>query len=53
MEQDPEKKEALKIKLLEETFPFYFSRFDKMLQDNNGHFGSKVISVNKQILQKC
>ncbi|GBP76987.1 Glutathione S-transferase [Eumeta japonica] len=41
-EQDETKKAALKKELVEETMPFYFSKFDKMLKENKGHFGKKL-----------
>ncbi|XP_038219553.1 glutathione S-transferase-like [Zerene cesonia] len=41
-ESDPAKKEAIKKELLEETVNFYFSRFEKELKKNNGHFSKKL-----------
>lgn len=43
MEQDPFKKEEKKAKLMRETIPFYLSKFEKMLRENNGFsVGSEV-----------
>ncbi|KAJ8924704.1 hypothetical protein NQ315_000855 [Exocentrus adspersus] len=36
MEQDPIKKEEKKAKLMKETIPFYLSKFEKHLSENNG-----------------
>lgn len=41
-EKDPEKQKEMKEKFLNETVDFYFSRFEKHLKENNGHFGKKV-----------
>nr|AWX68898.1 glutathione S-transferase siama 3 [Heortia vitessoides] len=41
-EEDPVKKQAMKSELFSETIDFYFSRFEKELQKNNGHFWSKL-----------
>lgn len=35
-EQDPIKKEERKAKLMKETIPFYLSKFEKMVAENNG-----------------
>lgn len=45
MEQDPDKKEALKKEYVDDNIEFYFSRFDKHLKDNNGYFGGKVRAI--------
>ncbi|XP_026313612.1 glutathione S-transferase-like [Hyposmocoma kahamanoa] len=42
MEQDPGKKEALKKEYVDDNVEFYFSRFEKHLKNNNGHFGGKL-----------
>lgn len=42
MEQDPDKKEASKKEQVDDNIEFYFSRFEKHLKNNNGHFGRKV-----------
>ncbi|XP_047026340.1 glutathione S-transferase S1-like [Helicoverpa zea] len=44
-EQDPEKKKELKKHLLEETIDFFFTRFEKHLQENGGYFGGKLTWV--------
>ncbi|GBP76988.1 Glutathione S-transferase [Eumeta japonica] len=41
-EQDAAKKEALKKELVDETIPFYFTRFQNILKENNGHIGKKL-----------
>ncbi|XP_026732230.1 glutathione S-transferase-like isoform X4 [Trichoplusia ni] len=41
-EKEAVKKEAMKNKILEETFDFFFSRFDKHLAENGGFFIGKV-----------
>ncbi|GBP26016.1 Glutathione S-transferase [Eumeta japonica] len=41
-EQDAVKKEALKKELVDETIPFYFTRFQNILKENNGHIGKKL-----------
>ncbi|XP_044269049.1 glutathione S-transferase-like [Tribolium madens] len=43
MEQDPIKKEEKKARLMKETIPFYLSKFEKMLSENNGFsVGSEI-----------
>ncbi|GBP76989.1 Glutathione S-transferase [Eumeta japonica] len=41
-EQDETKKETVKKEIIEETIPFYFSRFEKILKENNGHVGKQL-----------
>ncbi|KAM3959745.1 uncharacterized protein ACR2FA_006164 [Aphomia sociella] len=41
-EEDPVKKEHYKKEFLNETLDFYFSRFEKELEKNNGYFGRKL-----------
>ncbi|KAF7287675.1 hypothetical protein GWI33_006017 [Rhynchophorus ferrugineus] len=42
-EPDPEKAEVLKKKVLEEVFPFYLGKFDKIIKDNGGFtVGSQI-----------
>lgn len=36
-EQDPKVKETKEKALFEETLPYYFERFEKMAEENNGH----------------
>lgn len=36
MEVDPIKKEEKKVRLMRETIPFYLSKFEKHLSENNG-----------------
>lgn len=43
LENDPVKKEELRTKLKDEHLDFFFSRFERQLKENNGHFGKKVI----------
>lgn len=50
MEDDPIKKEKLKNKILDETLDFYFSRFEKQLMANNGHFGKEVRILNTPVI---
>lgn len=45
-EQDPEKKAELKEKILGENFDYYFSRFDKQVGENKGHFGKELSWVD-------
>lgn len=46
MEQDPIKKEEKKARLMRETIPFYLSKFEKMLSENNGFsVGSEVRKI--------
>ncbi|EFA00065.1 glutathione S-transferase [Tribolium castaneum] len=43
MEQDPIKKEEKKARLMKETIPFYLSKFEKILSENNGFsVGSEI-----------
>lgn len=45
-EQDPIKKEERKAKLMRETIPFYLSKFEKVVADNNGFsVGSEVSNL--------
>lgn len=47
MEQDPIKKEEKKARLMRETIPFYLSKFEKILSENNGFsVGSDVSNVS-------
>lgn len=47
MEQDPVKKEEKKTKLMRETIPFYLSKFEKHMAENNGFsVGSEVFILN-------
>lgn len=46
MEKDPEAKANLKKVLIDEHIPFYFGRFDKQLEENNGYFVKKVSANN-------
>nr|WGO51742.1 glutathione S-transferase sigma 1 [Ectropis grisescens] len=39
---DPEQKEKYKKILYDEQLDFYYSRFEKLLQKNNGYFGGKL-----------
>ncbi|CAK1543260.1 unnamed protein product [Leptosia nina] len=41
-EKDPDKRAAIKKEVLEERIDYYFSRFEKELKKNNGHFGKKL-----------
>ncbi|XP_045767137.1 glutathione S-transferase-like [Maniola jurtina] len=41
-ETDLTRKQALKKEILEETVDYFFSRFEKELQKNNGFFGGKL-----------
>ncbi|XP_018336155.1 glutathione S-transferase [Agrilus planipennis] len=42
-EEDPVKKEELKVKLMREIIPFYLAKFEKIVSENNGHcVGSNV-----------
>ncbi|KAL4716302.1 hypothetical protein ACJJTC_014782 [Scirpophaga incertulas] len=41
-EQDPTKKAAIRAHIYNELIPYYFSRFEKHLKANNGHFGGKL-----------
>ncbi|KAJ8948970.1 hypothetical protein NQ318_022994 [Aromia moschata] len=51
LEQDPIKKEEKKAILLKETIPFYLSRFDKHLSENNGYLVGSEVSFNKHLGQ--
>ncbi|XP_050494455.1 glutathione S-transferase-like [Bombus huntii] len=37
MKEDPEKKEARKNQLLNETIPFYLTKFDQIIGENEGY----------------
>ncbi|GBP40659.1 Glutathione S-transferase [Eumeta japonica] len=41
-EQDQVKRANLKKEILEETVDYFFSRFEKTLEQNNGYFGGKL-----------
>nr|AAQ73932.1 GST-like hemolymph protein [Corcyra cephalonica] len=41
-EEDPVKKQQYKEEFLNETAPFYLSRFEKELKNNKGYFGGKL-----------
>ncbi|XP_026313611.1 uncharacterized protein LOC113225509 [Hyposmocoma kahamanoa] len=41
-EQDPMKKHAIKKEIEDEAVDFYFSRFEKELKKNNGHFAGRL-----------
>ncbi|KAL4716324.1 hypothetical protein ACJJTC_014804 [Scirpophaga incertulas] len=41
-ENDQSKKDAHLKHLMEEHVPYFFSRFEKQLKANNGHFGTKL-----------
>ncbi|XP_034828860.1 glutathione S-transferase-like [Maniola hyperantus] len=42
IEKDETRKQALKQEILEETVDYFFSRFEKELQENNGFFAGKL-----------
>lgn len=46
-EKDLTRKQALKKEILEETVDYFFSRFERELQKNNGYFGGKVILYSR------
>ncbi|XP_014255589.1 glutathione S-transferase-like [Cimex lectularius] len=43
-EPDPAVKETKKAKILNETLPYYFSKFDKMVEENKGYFANGKLS---------
>ncbi|CAK1579573.1 unnamed protein product [Parnassius mnemosyne] len=45
-EQDPARKAAIKKEIIDENIDFYFSRFEKYLKENKGHFGGKLTWVD-------
>lgn len=49
MEQDPIKKEEKKARLMKETIPFYLSKFEKILSENNGFSVGNEVSDNFEI----
>lgn len=45
-EQDPIKKEEMKVKIMKETIPFYLSKFEKIVSENDGFsVGNNVSSL--------
>ncbi|CAG4969838.1 unnamed protein product [Parnassius apollo] len=45
-EQDPARKATIKKKIIDDNIDFYFSRFEKHLKENRGHFGGKLTWVD-------
>ncbi|XP_050496209.1 glutathione S-transferase-like, partial [Bombus huntii] len=43
MEEDPEKKEARKNQLLNETIPFYLTKFDQIIGENEGYIIPSIV----------
>lgn len=44
-EQDPIKKEEMKTKIVKETIPFYLSKFEKIVSENNGFSVGDSVSI--------
>ncbi|XP_050495876.1 glutathione S-transferase-like [Bombus huntii] len=49
MEEDPEKKEARKNQLLNETIPFYLTKFDQIIGENEGYIIPSIVRFFIQI----
>lgn len=48
-ETDPIKKEERKAKLMRETIPFYLSKFEKIVAENNGFSVGDSVSENGDV----
>lgn len=44
-EQDVIKKEEMKTKIMKETIPFYLSKFEKIVSENNGYSVGSSVSI--------
>lgn len=49
VEEDPERKQAKKMELLEHTIPYYMNKFDELVTKNGGNIVPDVVRYFIQI----